>query len=100
MQKSRIRREKSESEILVNGFILARIYHKARPGVVAGRFATAANPAPRPGFIQENQSDSAQKRRLKLAQGAFGYTIHNEGKRGKNPESAVPKSGAPGLTRA
>jgi hypothetical protein len=40
-KKNRIRPEKSESEILVNGFILARINRKSKPEVEEDGSATA-----------------------------------------------------------
>jgi hypothetical protein len=40
-KKSRIRREKSESEILVNGSKVARVNQESGPEVVGARFATA-----------------------------------------------------------
>jgi hypothetical protein len=86
--------EKSESEILVNGSILARVYQEPQSSIARRGVATALNLALWPGFIKQFQCD---RRRLKLPQGASGYTGHNEGKRGENRELAVPYSGAPGL---
>jgi hypothetical protein len=42
-QKTRIRREKCNSKILVNGFIVARVSHKPKPKVAPDSFATVAN---------------------------------------------------------
>jgi len=42
-QKSWNRSEKCESEILVNGSNLARVYRKAEPQVVIGELATASS---------------------------------------------------------
>jgi len=39
--KSRIRREKCASEILVNGSKVARAHHKSKPQAAEGRLATA-----------------------------------------------------------
>jgi hypothetical protein len=80
MQKSRKRREKSASEILVYGFIVARVNRKSEPEVEAPRFATAARAGAPPEFSNENQCDRAQGRRLTRPQGAIGYDGHNEGK--------------------
>jgi hypothetical protein len=56
-KKSRIRREKSESEILVNGSKVARINQESGPEVVGARFATALDFAALAYFSKENQCD-------------------------------------------
>jgi hypothetical protein len=49
-EKTRFRREKSESEILINGFIVARVHYKAEPEVEASLFATGRARAEKPDF--------------------------------------------------
>ncbi len=98
MQKSRKTREKSASEILVYGFIVARVNRKSEPEVEAPRFATAARAGAPPEFPIENQCDRAQGRRLTPPQGAIGYDGRNEGNGTKKRRLAEPYSGAPRLT--
>jgi hypothetical protein len=57
--KSRKRAEKCESEILVNGFIVARVDHKTKPQVVRRALATASQSPVIAEFTQENQQDRA-----------------------------------------
>jgi hypothetical protein len=59
MRKNRIRREKSESEILVNGFIVARVNRKTEPEVAAAPLATASRAWAKPKLPMQNQRDSA-----------------------------------------
>jgi hypothetical protein len=54
-KKSRIRREKSESEILVNGYDVARVNQESPPWVAARRCATARDRAPGVDFPLRNQ---------------------------------------------
>jgi hypothetical protein len=74
-----------ESEILINGYKVARVNRKAWPGVVARGFAIGLADAFSARFCFGNQCD---RRGLKLPQGALGYTGRNGGKRAKNRELA------------
>jgi hypothetical protein len=84
-RKTRIRREKCASEILVNGFNVARVHHKTQPEITDARRATASILAPWPHFPMQNQCD---RRCLTRPQGAIGYDGHNEAKGAENPEVA------------
>jgi hypothetical protein len=49
-------------------------------------------------FHMKNQCDTAKRRRLTRPQGAFVYTVHNEGIKGKTSKVEGRKYGAAGLT--
>ncbi|MFZ1109549.1 MAG: hypothetical protein WAN43_14550, partial [Rhodomicrobium sp.] len=73
----------SESEILVNGYKVARGNHKPDPEVEEANFATAPAPARRAEISKQMQCDRRNRRRLTRPQGAFEYINNNDGKDAK-----------------
>jgi hypothetical protein len=78
--QTRKRREKCSSEILVYGFILARVNPKPKPWVERLGFCNRRRAAALQEIPDKNQEDSGERARLTRPQGALRYTAHNEGK--------------------
>jgi hypothetical protein len=72
MQKTGFGPEKCASEILVYGFIVARVNRETEPEVAVPDGATQSDAATWPEFLKKKQSDTRIRRRLTRPQGAFG----------------------------
>jgi hypothetical protein len=84
-EKTRIRREFRTAKILVYDYKVARVKQEPKPKVEPNSFATAPYRASQAHFPLAFQGD---RRNLTRPQGAFGYTVNDEGNRTENREVA------------